>query len=134
MTRGPQVVFFTRDVHHIRCTVEVKSFGEELDLSFVDAELATLCNSKRQMTTRWGPAGFATVSRRLCELAAVDGVDVTRLPGAAIESGEDGMVMISFDGNNLTVGAIPLERTKPIDDIRKADGLQIVSLALGDLS
>jgi hypothetical protein len=105
-----------------------------VDISFADADLAALCNSKRRMTARWGVEGFSLVSRRLCELAAVDGSEVAHLPLAAIASDDDGSVAIDFDRGGLTVVAVPLEGNEPIHDIRRADGVRIVNLSVGGVT
>ena len=106
----------------------------QVDLFFADAKTAALCNSKREMTARWGARGFATVSRRLNELAVVDWREVAQLPATVVQRGEDGAVTIDCDRGGLTIEAIPLERNRPTDDIETADGLRIVTLVVREAS
>jgi hypothetical protein len=99
-----------------------------VDLSFADAQLAALCNSKKQITSRWGPHGFAAVSRRLTELCAVDCADVVNLPMATITPNGEGIVTIEFDRGGVTISAVPLDREEPTNDITKANELRIMTV------
>jgi hypothetical protein len=101
-----------------------------VELSFANAQLAALCNSKRQLISRWGAEGFAAVSRRLCELAAVDAEDIAELPGASIIPNGTG-VTIDFGTDELTLNAIPLDGKEPVDDLQNASGICLVNLEFG---
>jgi len=115
-------------------TFEVKTSGDHVEISFADAELAALCNSKRQLTTRWGGEGFLLVGRHLEELAAVDSADVVDLQTAVIEPDDDGAVTVVFDRGRLTIRAVPTKGSETTDELNNADGIRIVSLVVGDLT
>jgi hypothetical protein len=129
-----RLVFFTYDVHSIIFTFEVKTSGAHVEISFADAQLAALCNSKRQLTTHWGGAGFLLVGRHLEELASVDAADVVDLPDTVLEPGVDGVVTIMFDRGRLTITAAPTKGSETTDELNNADGIRIVSLVVGDLT
>ena len=105
-----------------------------MEISFADAQLAALCNSKRQLTTRWGGEGFLLVGRHLEELAGVDGADVVDLPAAVLGAGDDGAVTIVFDRGRLTITAMPTKGSETTDELNNADGIRIVSLVVGDFT
>lgn len=105
-----------------------------MEISFADDQMAALCNSKRQLTTRWGDEGFLLVGRHLEELASVDGADVVDLPAAALEPGVDATVSIVFDRRRLTITARPMKGSETTDELDNADGIRIVSLVVGDLA
>ena len=132
--RASRLVFFTYDVQHNTFTFEVKTSGDYVEISFVDARMAALCNSKRQLTARWGGEGFLLVGRHLEALSAVDGPDVVHLPAAAIEPGDDRTVTIAFDRGRLTITAVPTKGSETTDELSNADGIRIVSLIVGDLT
>jgi hypothetical protein len=105
-----------------------------VEISFVDAQMAALCNSKGQLTARWGGQGFLLVGCHLEALAAVDGADVVHLPAAVIKPGDDGTVTIAFQRGRLTITAIPTKGSESTDELNNADGIRIVSLAIRDLT
>lgn len=100
-----------------------------MEISFVDARVAALCNSKRQLTARWGDDGFLLVGRHLEALAALDGADVVDLPSAVVEP-DDGTVTIIFDRGRLTITAVPTKGSETTDELNNADGIRIVNLVV----
>jgi hypothetical protein len=73
-------------------------------MTFVQADLAALCNSKRLMVRRWGHDGFDHVSQRLLELAAVaTASEIELLPGVGVRRGTDGGVRIEFDDGTVVI-------------------------------
>jgi hypothetical protein len=99
-----------------------------VDLSFADAQLAALCNSRQQITSRWGHEGFTAVSRRLAELFAVDGADVVKLPMTTITDGDDGIITIECDRGVVTITAVPFDRKEPTHDLARANRLHIMTV------
>lgn len=97
-------------------------------LTFVDASLATICNSERRLVAQWGRDGFDRIGRRLGELAAVDGTDLEHLPSIDISNNPDGSVTLSFDRGDLMIHGVPTRRAEPIADIGRADGLEIMAI------
>jgi hypothetical protein len=130
--RASRLVFFTYDVQSNSFTSEVKTSGDHVEISFDDAEMAALCNSRRQLTARWGGQGFPLVARHLEALAALDGNDVVDLPAVVIQPGDDGAVTIAFDRGRLTITAVPTKGSETTDELDNADGIRIVSIVVGD--
>ena len=100
-------------------------------MTFGEAALAAVCNSKHRMVRRWGLDGFEYIGRRLLELTAAANLDqVAALPGAALTRGEEDHVMIRFDRDRVVI------RAELVLDPRRggagatlgSDGLHIVTL------
>lgn len=130
--RGSRLVSFTSNVQHNTFTSEVKIFGDHVEISFADAQMEALCNSKRQLTARWGGEGFLLVGRHLEELAAIDGADVVHLPVAVVEPGDGEAVNFVFDRGRLTIRAVLTKGNETTDELNNADGIRIVSLVVED--
>lgn len=132
--RGSHLVFFTYEVHRNTFTSEVKISGDHVEISFADAQMAALCNSKQLLTARWGSEGFLLVGRHLEALAAIDCTDVEDLSAAVVELGASEAVTIVFDRGRLTITAVPTKGTETTDEFDDADGIRIVSLTVEDLT
>jgi hypothetical protein len=102
-----------------------------VDVTFGEAALAAVCNSKHRMVRRWGLDGFEYVGRRLLELnAAADLDQVGALPGAALTGGEGDHVMIRFDRDRVVIRAqvVGTPRQAAGEPNLGSHGLHIVSL------
>lgn len=76
-----------------------------MDVSFGEAELAALCNSKVRLANHFGPSLGRLVGRRLLELAAAADLDeLALLPGGRVQVSPAGMVRVIFvpDGIEVT--------------------------------
>lgn len=104
-----------------------------MDVTFGSAELAQLCNSSERLGQQWGEAG-REVSRRLCDLAAVDSDALQRLPGLRLHVGSAGQVSLSFSGpvwigGVLTpgqpAGRLPAEKAGILVTSVEAEGTEV---------
>jgi hypothetical protein len=104
-----------------------------VEISFDDAQMAALCNSRRHLTARWGGQGFILVARNLELLAAIDGNDVVDLPTVVVQLKDDGAVTMTFDQGRLTIEAMPTKGSEKTDELDNADGIRIMSVIVGSL-
>lgn len=75
-------------------------------VTFDSPTLAALCSSERRLIDRWGQDVGRTVGRRFLDLAAIEAVDIDRLPGAHVSGKGDGMSRLTFGGEIVIDGVI----------------------------
>jgi len=105
---------------------------EFVKLSFADEQLASTCNSKLLIKTRWGERGLTAVGRRLSELAAVDGADVRHLPATTVTLDDGRLTTFNFDDGDVIIVGVPIEGEVLTKDMTRADGFIIHSVTVRD--
>jgi len=113
----------------VSCTSEVnKKWLAGMNVIFSTAALATLCNSERQLSKRWGPDIGRTIARRLLDLAAAEAATLDRLPGVVVSTNRSGETAMTFGDEIVVHGFIGSlvdgDRATPTD----ADDIVITSL------
>ncbi len=99
-----------------------------MDLGFASEGLAALCNAERLMVERWGPEIGRTVGSRLLDLAAATVGTIERIPDAAIELAEAGVVTIVFENAIVIRGVVTPSGGDMDGNALEADQLVISSI------
>jgi hypothetical protein len=75
-------------------------------VSFGSAELAALCNSKEELSRRWGPDVANTIARRLFDLSAASADTVDHIPDSTFAVDGSDEVAITFGGSVVARGVL----------------------------